>query len=114
MSMSTLQHSLIDLAEDFLANVQDELVASAAAGEAGVTAAIEDCIAYHRGRSCEAYPHACPDVHTAVVAADAAAEVVVAWLVATGVATAEDDAALETVGHLIAEFVATQTARLEL
>lgn len=110
---TTLQHDLTVLAEAILANAQAELVASAAAAEDQVTAAIEHCINYHHGASCQAYPHECAEVFAATIAADAAAEMVAAWLIATGVHTAEDDAALEAVRHLVAEAVATaETAPL--
>jgi hypothetical protein len=110
MIAATLQHDLTVLAEAFLGRVQGELVASAAAGEDQVTAAIEQCLAYHRGAACQADPHACPDVHIAVVAADAAAEMVAAWLIATGAQpdNGSDDALIEAAGELIA----AETARL--
>jgi hypothetical protein len=113
MNAITLQHNLTALAEAFLDNAQGELIASAAAGEDQVTAAIEQCLAYHRGAPCQADPHECLDVRFALVAADAAAEMVAAWLIATGAHTTEDDAALDAAGHLIAEaLAAAETARL--
>jgi hypothetical protein len=115
MIATTLQRDLTALAERFLGNVQDELIASAAAGEDQVTVAIDECIAYHHGKPCRAYPHACPDVRLAVVAADAAAEMVAAWLIATGAGpdNGSDDAVLEAAGDLIADAVAAaETARL--
>jgi hypothetical protein len=93
------------------AKVRTELVEHAAAAEAMVGVAIEHCLGRHRGERCDADPNECLDVQVALAAADAAAEMVAAWLIVAGTGTftpRSEEEAREEAFHLIAEAAALQ------